>query len=260
MEESLDVIMRLLTEEEPFTYRSDWFELVDAHLQLRPYSQPHFEIMVASAQSPIGMKLAGKHGATPVSLTFARSPGGFYHNTLKDLWEIGVQSAAEFGREMNRENWGLVQHVFLADSKKEAMSIARRNSGLLMREYFDKVVGNPPIDGPADQIIDKMVDEGIWCIGTPDDLVDSINRLDEESGGFGKFIFLATELGTHEQMKNSYELAARYVMPKFQGSTASLDMSFDFFRGMRDALAEERESALHNASRAYEEERATWKK
>jgi hypothetical protein len=61
-------------------------------------------------------------------------------------------------------------------------------------------------------------------------------------------------------MKNSYELAARYVMPKFQGSTASLDMSFDFFRGMRDALAEERESALHNASRAYEEERATWKK
>ena len=260
MEESLDVIMRLLTEEEPFTYRSDWFELVDAHLQLRPYSQPHFEIMVASAQSPIGMKLAGKHGATPVSLTFARSPGGFYHNTLKDLWEIGVQSAAEFGREMNRENWGLVQHVFLADSKKEAMSIARRNSGLLMREYFDKVVGNPPIDGPADQIIDKMVDEGIWCIGTPDDLVDSINRLDEESGGFGKFIFLATELGTHEQMKNSYELAARYVMPKFQGSTASLDMSFDFFRGMRDTLAEERESALHNASRAYEAERANWKK
>jgi limonene 1,2-monooxygenase len=260
MEESLGVIMRLLTEEEPFTYRSDWFELVDAHLQLRPYTQPHFELMVASAQSPIGMKLAGKHGLTPVSLTFARSPGGFYHNTLKDLWEIGVESGAQHGHEMKREDWGLVQHVFLADSKKEAMSIARKNSGLLMREYFDKVVGNPPIEGPADQIIDKMVDDGVWCIGTPDDLVDSIHRLDEESGGFGKFIFLATELGTQEQMKYSYELAARYVMPKFQGSTASLNMSFDFFKGKRDALAEERKSALSSAGQAYEKERATWRR
>ncbi|MDP6425956.1 MAG: LLM class flavin-dependent oxidoreductase, partial [Dehalococcoidia bacterium] len=258
MEESLGVIMRLLTEDEPFTYRSDWFELVDAHLQLRPYTNPHFEIMVASAQSPIGMKLAGKHGLTPVSLTFARSPGGFYHNTLKDLWNIAVESGAEYGHEMKRENWGLVQHVFLADSKKEAMSIARKNSGLLMREYFDKVVGNPPIEGPADQIIDKMVDEGIWCIGTPDDLVNSINRLDEESGGFGSFIFLATELGTHEQMKYSYELAARYVMPKFQGTTTSLDMSFKLFKGMRNALAEERENALKSTIRKYEKEKKGW--
>ena len=215
--------------------------------------------MVASAQSPIGMKLAGKHGITPVSLTFARSPGGFYHNTLKDLWNIGVESAAEYGHEMKRENWGLVQHVFLADSKKEAMSIARKNSGLLMREYFDKVVGMPPIEGPADKIIDKMVDDGIWCIGTPDDLTDSINHLDELSGGFGSFIFLATELGTHEQMKYSYELAARYVMPKFQGSTASLNMSFDFFRGMRDPLAKERENALQGAINTYEKDKKKWK-
>ena len=259
MEEALGVIMRLLTEEEPFTYRSDWFELVDAHLQLRPYSDPHFEVMVASAQSPTGMKLAGKHGLTPVSLTFARSPGGFYHNTLSDLWNIGVESGAEYGHEMKRENWGLVQHVFLADSKKEAMSIARKNSGLLMREYFDKVVGNPPVEGPADKIIDKMVDEGIWCIGTPDDLVDSINRLDEESGGFGTFVFLATELGSHEQMKYSYELAARYVMPKFQSSTTSLNMSFNLFKGMRDSLAKEREDALKGAINSYEKDREKWK-
>ena len=260
MEESLGVIMRLLTEQEPFTYRSDWFELVDGHLQLRPYTQPHFEVMVASAQSPTGMKLAGKHGITPTSLTFARSPGGFYHNTLKDLWEIGQETAAHHGNVLKREDWGLVQHVFLADSKKEAMSIARTNSGLLMREYFDKVVGNAPIEGPANKIIDKMVDEGIWCIGTPDDLEESILRLDEESGGFGKFIFLATELGTHEQMKYSYELAARYVMPKFQGTTISLNMSHELFKGKRDELAEEREIALKRSGQQYEKEQSAWKK
>jgi hypothetical protein len=61
-------------------------------------------------------------------------------------------------------------------------------------------------------------------------------------------------------MKYSYELAARYVMPKFQGSTASLDMSFNFFKGMKGALAEERENALQGAIQSYEEERTTWKR
>ena len=42
MHESLDIIMRLLTETEPITYESDWFQLHDALLHLRPYTQPHF--------------------------------------------------------------------------------------------------------------------------------------------------------------------------------------------------------------------------
>src|SRR5918999_483212 len=48
MEESLDVIMRLLTETEPITHKSSWFELADATLHLRPYTRPHFPIAVAS--------------------------------------------------------------------------------------------------------------------------------------------------------------------------------------------------------------------
>ena len=41
MAEALDVIVRLLTDPEPFSYRSDWFSLTDAVLQLRPYQDPH---------------------------------------------------------------------------------------------------------------------------------------------------------------------------------------------------------------------------
>src|SRR3982751_5007175 len=48
MEESLDVIMRLVTETDPITYKSDWFELANATLHLRPYSKPYFPIAVAS--------------------------------------------------------------------------------------------------------------------------------------------------------------------------------------------------------------------
>ena len=65
MDESLTIIMRLLTETEPITYRSDWFELNDALLHLRPYTRPHFPIAVASVQSPAGRgtgrQVRGRH-------------------------------------------------------------------------------------------------------------------------------------------------------------------------------------------------------
>src|ERR1044071_8806009 len=60
MEESMDVIMRLMTDPTPLTYRADWFELNEAILQLRPFSEPHPPVAVASMQTPAGVLLAGK--------------------------------------------------------------------------------------------------------------------------------------------------------------------------------------------------------
>ena len=48
MDESLGIIMRLLTETDPITYESDWFVLRDAVVHLRPYTQPHFPVVVAA--------------------------------------------------------------------------------------------------------------------------------------------------------------------------------------------------------------------
>ena len=38
------------------------------------------------------------------------------------------------------------------------------------------------------------------CVGTPDDLIATIERLDEESDGFGGLLIQATEWGTREQV------------------------------------------------------------
>ena len=56
MDESLGIIMRLLTATEPITYTSDWFELHEALPHLRPYTKPHMPVAVAAAQSPVGMR------------------------------------------------------------------------------------------------------------------------------------------------------------------------------------------------------------
>ena len=73
MDEALGIIKRLLTEAEPITYKSDWFTLNEAVAHLRPYTQPHFPIVVASAQSPTGMVLAGKYGTGVLSVGVLRA-------------------------------------------------------------------------------------------------------------------------------------------------------------------------------------------
>jgi alkanesulfonate monooxygenase SsuD/methylene tetrahydromethanopterin reductase-like flavin-dependent oxidoreductase (luciferase family) len=157
MDESLGIIMRLLTETEPITYESDWFVLRDAVVHLRPYTQPHFPVVVAAAQSPIGMQLAGKYGAGVLSVSVIRDRG-----TAPDLhkfWQIAEETAAEYGHTVHREDWRMVVAVFLADSRKEAMAQARVGAGRFQREYFEGTIGLPAvIDGPPDKIIDAMVE------------------------------------------------------------------------------------------------------
>lgn len=250
MDESLGIILRLLKEKEPITYESEWFNLKEAQLHLRPYTKPHFPIAVAAAQSPSGMVLAGKHGTSVLSVSVIR--GGNTSSDLNEFWKIAEETAAEHGNTMDRNEWRLVIHVHLAESKKEAMEQARKNAGRYQREYFEETLGQPAaIDGPADKIIDSMVERGAWCVGTPDDMIAHIKRLDEQSGGFGGLMIQSTEWGTREQVLHSYELVARYVMPHFQGSIESLQSSQAWSAAKRPELLAQRDAALARAREDY---------
>ncbi len=249
MDESLGIIMRLLTETEPITYKSDWFELNEARAHLRPYTHPHMPIAVAAAQSPSGMLLAGKHGAGVLSVSVIRDRGTA--PDLHEFWRIAEETAAEHGHTMDRNEWRLVVHVHLAESRKEAMAQARVKAGHYQREYFENTLGLFKTEGPVDKIIDKMVDIGAWCVGTPDDLIAHIKRLDEESGGFGGFLVQATEWGTREQVLHSYELMARYVKPHFQGSLVNLQGSAAWSSKKKEEIMDLRTKAIDKAKQGY---------
>ena len=92
MDEALGIILRLFTEDEPITYKSDWFELNEALLQIRPYQNPYMPLAVASIQSPSGVALAGKHGASVLTITVPRDPSEGKSEYSK-LWEIAEESA-----------------------------------------------------------------------------------------------------------------------------------------------------------------------
>jgi limonene 1,2-monooxygenase len=252
MDEALGVILRLFTESEPITYKSDWFELREALLQLRPYQRPTMPIAVASVQSPAGVVLAGKYGAAVLTITVPRDPSPNSESDLRRLWEIAEESAAEHGQEVRREDWRLVVPVHLAESRREAREEARLGAGRYQREYSEGTNGRRPIfDGPLDKVVDFMADAGYWFVGTPDDCIEGIKQLDEKSGGYGGFLVQTVDWAPRDKMLHSYELLARYVMPQFQGSVLSTAASNRWAAERRETLMAGRTRAIERARQDY---------
>jgi limonene 1,2-monooxygenase len=249
MDEALGIIIRLFESPEPLTYKSDWFELHEAVLQLRPYQEPSIPIAVASVQSPAGVQLAGKYGASVLSLSIPRAT--VRQTSLRELWAIGEEAAAAHGKTLRREDWRLVVTCHLAESRKEAIEDVRLAAGREVTEYFRDTLGHPAPDVAPEKIVDYMVEHNQWIIGTPEDCIAGIERLQEVSGGFGGFLVRVEDWAPRLKTLQSYELLARYVMPHFQGSLAGIRASNQWARERRDLLHAHAIAGLRRATEAY---------
>jgi limonene 1,2-monooxygenase len=213
MEESLDVVMQLLAGE-VVTAKSDWFDLREARLHLDSFSHPHLEVAVASQISPAGARMAGKHGLGLLSVG-ATSAMGF--NMLAANYEIYESECEKHGHTPDRNAWRLVGPMHIAETTEQA----RENVKFGLEDwlfYFQKVANLPlGVDGSLEEAVEQLVSGGFAVIGSPDDAIAQIERLQEESGGFGAYLVMATNWADWAQTKRSYELMSRYVMPRFQG-------------------------------------------
>jgi len=243
MDEALDAIMRLLACDEPVTMKTDWFELRQARLHLAPYTEPRFPIAVASTITPSGVIAAGKHGLGVLSLG-AGLPGG--PEMLANQWKIAEETAATHGKTMDRRDWKLVVNVHVADDDEEAMRQVKRAERHETITYFEETLGRPP--GRSDDPLTDGVKMGTTLVGSVDTVVRGIHRLQELSGGgFGGVLFRAHEWANREQTLKSYELFARYVMPKFQGSLDTVRDSNDWARGNRKTIFSPNVEAIQRA-------------
>lgn len=251
MDEALGIILRLFTEQEPITYKSEWFQLNEALLQIRPYQKPHMPLFVASIQSPSGVALAGKHGASVLTITVPRDPSEGRADYSK-LWDIAEESALKHGKTVDRDEWRLVIPVHVAETRQEARDDVRYGSAKFLREYSEGTNGRKPVfTGPDQEVVDWMADNDYWIVGTPEDCINGINKLAEESGGFGGFMIQTIDWASREKMLKSYELIARYVMPEFQGSTLSIKASQKWAQQRVETLLERRVKAIDKATQDY---------
>ncbi|HXZ84724.1 MAG TPA: LLM class flavin-dependent oxidoreductase, partial [Myxococcota bacterium] len=225
MLESLRAVLPLLRGE-TVTMKTDWFELRDAHLQLRPYREEGVEVAVANQVSPAGARAAGEFGISLLSIG-ATTTGGF--NALANTWGICEQRAKEFGQTVSRRGWRLVAPMHIAETREQAREDVK--FGLLQwARYFREISPLPLVEAgvPVDQAVDKLIEIGMAVIGTPDDAIAQLERLERQSGGYGCFLQLAHEWADREATHKSYELFARYVMPRFQATNDLREKSLGY--------------------------------
>ncbi len=224
MDESLGAIVKLLEGREPVTLKTDWFELVEARLHLKPYTKGGFPIAVASATTPSGAMTAGKYGVGILSLG-AGLPGG--PAKLADSWRSAEAEAAKAGRTMDRSNWRLVINMHCAEDDEQAVREVRVGERIETQTYFSETLGRPPMR--SENPLAEGLEAGTTLVGSPDTIAAGIERLlAHTDGGAGAVLFRSHEWANREATLRSYELFARWVMPRFQGSVDSTIASRDW--------------------------------
>ncbi|MCU1377545.1 MAG: Limonene 1,2-monooxygenase [Acidimicrobiales bacterium] len=247
MIEAAEVIAPLLRGE-VVTRKTDWFELSEARLQLRPFSPEGIELAVASTSSPTGATLAGRLGLAMLSLA-ATDPTGF--DALDANWNHFERTSIEHGHPIDRSRWRVVASMHLAETREQAER-EMEHGVLTLCGYFEGM-GNRklPWTNSAREALTHWTTNGyptfgIATVGTPDDAIATIEKLSAKTGGFGTFLFLAHNCADWAATKRSYELFAEYVIPACRRMNVGRDESIGwvgqnnekFFGAMQQATRE----------------------
>jgi len=146
----------------------------------------------------------------------ATTQGGF--DVLGSHWSVMEERAAEFGTVADRRGWRLVGPMHIAETEEQARKDVEFGLAEWM-DYFRRVAALPlaPEADDTHSMVESMNNSGMSVIGTPEQAIAQIQRLIDQSGGFGTFLFMAHEWANREATLASYELFAREVMPHFQG-------------------------------------------
>ncbi|HEX3757515.1 MAG TPA: LLM class flavin-dependent oxidoreductase [Kofleriaceae bacterium] len=255
LEDAVDVITRLMRSDEPVNFENSRWTLRNARLHLRPYTHPHPEIAIAAVASPSGPRLAGRYGHGLLSIG-ATTAAGF--DVLGLHWNVMEERAAHYGVQVDRNAWRLVGLVHLAETREQAYQDVEH--GILQWfDYFQNTAAFPQMavgDGTtARQCIDFVNQSGLGAIGTPDDAIAQIRRLDaQSSGGFGCFLQLAHDWAAPAARFRSYDLFARHVAPHFQGQYQPTTDARARARAARPVLAQDNLKAVAASTARYQAE------
>jgi limonene 1,2-monooxygenase len=256
LDDAMGVVMQLLTSETPVTLKNDRWDLRDARLHLRPYSQPLFDVAVAAVASPTGPKLAGRHGVGLLSVG-ATTAAGF--DALALHWDVLTAEAKAHGHTAHRSKWRLVGMVHCAETREQAYRDVEYGIEHWF-DYFQAVAAFPQMAVPGKNVkemISFVNDSGFGAIGTVEDCAAQIDRLLKQSnGGFGAYLMLAHNWASPDATRRSYELIARDVFPRFQGHHHPTMDASRRARAARETLAADQAAAVDAARDRYAKETA----
>jgi alkanesulfonate monooxygenase SsuD/methylene tetrahydromethanopterin reductase-like flavin-dependent oxidoreductase (luciferase family) len=253
LEEGMEAIMHLLTSDEPLTMETDWFTLREAKAQLPPYSDPLFDVAVAAIASPSGPRIAGRHGVGLLSIGATLQMGA---DVLALHWDVMEERAQEFGQVADRSKWRLVGVMHCAETREQAM----RDVGHGVEDWFEylqQTAAAPQFCPEGDTLQERIAwanETGVGAIGTPDDVVNQIEALWKQSGGFGAYLCMAHDWANPQATLRSYELLSQYVFPVFQGQKLRLLDAERRAQAVRAELNEQQAAAIEAATVRHQQE------
>jgi limonene 1,2-monooxygenase len=252
LDQGLGVIRRLLAGEW-VTETTDWYELHDAHVQVLPFN-PDMEVCVASTFSPNGGVLAAKHRAGMLCLASTIMSG---FDALSTNWKIACETAGKMGYQMSPASIRCATDIYVAETREKALEDVRHG-----HERFNRYILNQSAHLPASTghiPLEVQIERGEIIVGTPDDAIAQIRRLEQKVPNFGSLLMLEKNWASFENTKRSHELLARYVLPVINGSNDNRQRSFDWAREGREgfvsvfAAATQRAFAKHAAANAQDQ-------
>ena len=173
----------------------------------------------------------------------AGSPNGY--DTLDYNWELANREAGAQGRTMDRGVYRVMAPFHIAESRVKARENVRAGfEKWQLYSYSVNPEGGAAIGMPS---IEAINEGGRGAIGTPDDALRVLENYWAKTGGFGCILLLAHDWAEWEATKRSYELFARYVLPRFEERNAWRSQSMDWMRANRGAFSAKRKAAVASA-------------
>jgi limonene 1,2-monooxygenase len=223
MEQALDAIMPLLRGE-MVSMKTDWFELNEARLGVGCYTQPMIETAITSVRSPAGVVAAGRYGAGVLVLSGIDDASLAHH---VDNWRIYEETAAQHGHVPDRASWRITMFMHLAETREQARKDCEYGLQAYVGYANDVVPAPNPVPRGLPDPVAYVNEHQRGIIGTPEDAIREIERVQALLGGFGAVLVFQHDWANWPATLRSMELIAEEVRPHFARSNRLRQASYD---------------------------------
>ncbi|HWI22031.1 MAG TPA: LLM class flavin-dependent oxidoreductase [Baekduia sp.] len=227
--EGHELLIRSMTEEGPFAFQGEWFNVPYVNLWPRPVQDPHPPIWVPAAGSRETLELCAKHHYTYQAVLTPRK-------VLLRNCELFRELCAEEGYEPPPQQIAAVFFVHVAETDEQARREAEPHFAWLMQNFFRSTfqdsfapghVSEGSLRGMAagggyrsrdisEMSWDDLIAEDWLIAGSPDTVGERLEKLTSEMGAGRVIVYMDGASTPRWMIEKTLAIFAEEVMPHFR--------------------------------------------
>jgi alkanesulfonate monooxygenase SsuD/methylene tetrahydromethanopterin reductase-like flavin-dependent oxidoreductase (luciferase family) len=223
-EDSLRLILRLMSADEPFDFKGQFWSGEGMTVGMPFLQAPHPMVALPVANSPASAALAGELGIRVITPDFTHA------SRLREFGDAMEEGQRRAQRSPRRSALGACRVVYVAESDSAARNDMRDDYNAVIKW---EIVNTPwhqtdriPAGGALEDItFDYLVDSGNLFVGAPETVRQMIETYYKDTGGFGSLMLHAgRDYATPEKVDHSLELFMRDVVPRVRHLNPDAEM------------------------------------